>query len=57
MSSHRPFVVLSGLPGSGKSTIGREIAAALSLPLIDKDDILARLFDGRGLVTGCGDAR
>jgi glucokinase len=37
----RLFVVVAGLPGSGKSTLARRIAAALALPLIDKDDILA----------------
>lgn len=39
------FVVLSGLPGSGKSTLGALLAAALELPLLDKDAFLERLFD------------
>ena len=42
-------MVVSGLPGSGKTTIGRRLAAALSLPLIDKDDILDRLFETKGV--------
>jgi shikimate kinase len=32
-----PKVVLIGLPGSGKSTIGRRLAKALDLPLLDTD--------------------
>src|SRR4051812_34837132 len=46
------FVVISGLPGSGKTTFARRLAPALNLPLIDKDDILDRLFGP----TGIGDA-
>ena len=43
------FVVISGLPGSGKTTLARRLAPALGLPLIDKDDILDRLFESRGI--------
>jgi predicted kinase len=43
------LVVVSGLPGSGKTTLGRRLANALSLPLIDKDDILDRLFETKGV--------
>ena len=45
----RHFVVVSGLPGSGKSTLARRLASALNLPLIDKDEILDRLFDSKGV--------
>lgn len=44
-----PFVVISGLPGSGKTTVGRRLAPLLNLPLIDKDDILDRLFESKGV--------
>lgn len=43
------FGVISGLPGSGKTTLGRALAPALNLPFIDKDDILNRLFESKGV--------
>jgi AAA domain-containing protein len=43
------IVVVSGLPGSGKTTLGRQLAPLLHLPLIDKDDILDHLFETRGI--------
>ena len=45
----RPFIILSGLPGSGKSTLGKQLAAAFNLPYIDKDDILEKLFESLGV--------
>ncbi len=45
----KPFVVISGLPGSGKTTLGRRLVPALNLPLVDKDDILDRLFESKGV--------
>jgi len=44
-----PFIVVSGLPASGKSTLGRAIAKALRLPMLDKDEILEALFENRGI--------
>jgi hypothetical protein len=43
------YVVISGIPGSGKTTLARRLAPALGVPLIDKDDILERLFETRGI--------
>jgi gluconate kinase len=48
----RPFIVVSGLPGSGKSTLGRSLASALHLLLLDKDEFLEHLFE----TTGTGDS-
>jgi hypothetical protein len=45
----RLFIVVSGLPGSGKSTFAQLLAPALNLSLIDKDTILERLFDSKGV--------
>ena len=33
-------LLLIGLPGSGKTTVGRQLAAALSLPFIDLDEVI-----------------
>lgn len=34
------LVALIGLPGSGKSTVGRQLARRLSLPFLDSDSVL-----------------
>jgi len=44
----RRFVIVTGLPGSGKTTLAAQLAAALDLPMLDKDAILEHLFDTRG---------
>ena len=38
------LLVLSGLPASGKSTLGTKLADHLNLPFFDKDHFLERLF-------------
>jgi cytidylate kinase len=38
------FVVMSGLPGSGKTTLGRQLGATLGLGVLDKDDFLEAHF-------------
>lgn len=43
------FVLISGLPGSGKTTLARLLAPTLNLSLIDKDEILERLFEAKGI--------
>jgi glucokinase len=45
----KPLIVISGLPGSGKTTLGRRLSPVLNLPFIDKDDILERLFESKGV--------
>lgn len=42
------FVVVAGLPASGKTTLARSLAAELGLPLISKDAIKEALFDALG---------
>ena len=42
------FVVVSGAPGSGKSTVARELARQLDLPLLSKDTIKEALLDSIG---------
>ncbi len=43
------FVVVSGLPASGKTTVEAAVASALGLPLLDKDAILETLFAKDGI--------
>jgi shikimate kinase len=38
-------VVLVGMMGSGKTTVGRRLAALTGWPLHDNDELVARLFD------------
>jgi shikimate kinase len=42
------IVYLVGMPGSGKSTVGAELAGRLGVPFIDLDEEIAR-DDGRGI--------
>jgi predicted kinase len=45
----RPLlVVVTGPPAAGKTTVARELASRLRLPLIAKDTIKEALFDGLG---------
>jgi len=45
---NRPFLLVSGIPGSGKTTLAHRLGAALDMPVFDKDDILERLFETKG---------
>jgi len=38
----RRHIVLVGLPGAGKSTVGRLVAAALGAPFVDLDELIER---------------
>lgn len=42
------FVVVAGLPASGKTTLARALAFELDLPLISKDTVKEALFDSLG---------
>ena len=43
------FVIVSGIPASGKTTLGRELARKLALPFLDKDEILEAMFESEGI--------
>ena len=40
LSTGRPGIVLVGLPGSGKSTVGRQLARRLNLSFTDSDHVI-----------------
>jgi predicted kinase len=42
------IVIVTGLPGTGKSSIGRHLAEDLGWPFISKDEFKERIFDGLG---------
>ena len=42
------LVIIAGMPATGKSTIAKKISAALSAPILEKDDIKEELFDTVG---------
>ena len=43
-NSHQ-FIIISGLPASGKTQLGAALADRLNIPLLDKDTFLETLFD------------
>jgi len=45
----RLLVLTTGLPGAGKTTLARQVAVALELPLLSKDIVKERLSDILGV--------
>ncbi|MBA2532172.1 MAG: AAA family ATPase [Nocardioidaceae bacterium] len=43
------LVLVTGVPGSGKTTLARSVAAELELPMLSRDVIKETLFDTLGL--------
>ena len=43
------YIIVTGIPASGKSTVGHAVAGALALPMLDKDEILETLFNSQGV--------
>jgi predicted kinase len=49
MSAAPLLVVVTGMPASGKTTVARELAEQLELPLVTKDDIKELLYEALGV--------
>lgn len=48
MKGRKSNIVLIGMPGSGKTTVGRALAEALGAPFVDCDDLI-RAREGKSL--------
>ena len=44
-------IVVTGLPASGKTRVGQELAARLGWPFLDKDDVLEALYEEHTVTT------
>lgn len=47
-ASKASLIIITGLPGTGKTTLGKKLAEEFRLPFIHKDGIKELLFDGLG---------
>lgn len=42
------IIVITGLPASGKTTLGKELAKRLNIPFLSRDDMKELMFDALG---------
>ena len=49
MRLHKCCAIVTGLPASGKSTLGKQLAEHLQWPFLDKDIYLEKLYEERGI--------
>ena len=45
----KPFIIILGIPTSGKINIARQLTPSQYLPLLDREDILESLFEYFGI--------
>jgi hypothetical protein len=45
-----PFIVMTGIPASGKTSLALRLSPMLEMPIVDKDDILDGLITSAGAV-------
>lgn len=45
----KKYIFISGIPASGKTTLGDKLSKALGFPFLDKDIILEALYDSLGI--------
>ena len=48
-------IILAGMPGSGKSTVGRRLAEALNRPFVDTDALMQGAADAAAAYTATDD--
>lgn len=48
------WILITGLPATGKSTLARQLAERYRLPLLAKDDFKERLLENRGALDAAG---
>lgn len=46
--SHKKLIIISGLPGTGKTTISKRIANEYQIPVLNRDGLKEVLFDSLG---------